>query len=717
MFNKALNPIGGPEGAIRLHVGFNKFAQGFELELIMDRIKGAPFDAENDWFGVDVQIPPTAYTVDMVVSDESKDNWDNNDGYDYRLLVEGSNASNEEWDARIQERIVYLSKMREQAEAAAKIAWKTRLKKREAAHKEATLVTRRQSAHIITCEPPYPKAGDLVKISYHPTNTNLGLATDVYITGGFNRWTLETAEVPATLMTRPTATADFVEFEMVIPTDAWMMDFVFSDGVGPGSTYDNHFGRDYHFPVEDSTTEKPPLHVCHIAVEMAPIAKVGGLGDVVTALARAIQDEGNLVEVILPKYQFFNASPMLGNMEFEVEFEALGTRIVVTKHVVEAITVFFVEPGNGMFNCDSVYGRNDDGVRFDFFCNAALEFLLQTNRQPDILHCHDWSTATVAASYWQNYHHNGLWKPKVVFTIHNMNYGQMKIGEACHHAQLTTTVSPSYAGEVSGHAAVRDNLHKFHGVRNGIDSEIWDPGTDQFLPMNYTAENHLDGKRRAREEIQQRFGLTWGSDQPMVAVVSRLTGQKGLDLIKHSIHHSLKRGAQFVLLGSAPDPKVQGDFQAMANAIGGPNAAFAFAFDEPLSHLVYAAADFVLVPSMFEPCGLTQMISMRYGAVPVVRATGGLRDTIFDVDTEKDRAAWEVDGSSDWRVSGDATNGFSFEGTDTGGLEYALDRGLDTYYNDPAWFRQFQERIMRQDWSWNRPALDYIELYYSAIRG
>jgi len=347
---------------------------------------------------------------------------------------------------------------------------------------------------------------------------------------------------------------------------------------------------------------------------MAPIAKVGGLGDVVTALARAIQDEGNLVEVILPKYQFFNASPMLGNMEFEVEFEALGTRIVVTKHVVEAITVFFVEPGNGMFNCDSVYGRNDDGVRFDFFCNAALEFLLQTNRQPDILHCHDWSTATVAASYWQNYHHNGLWKPKVVFTIHNMNYGQMKIGEACHHAQLTTTVSPSYAGEVSGHAAVRDNLHKFHGVRNGIDSEIWDPGTDQFLPMNYTAENHLDGKRRAREEIQQRFGLTWGSDQPMVAVVSRLTGQKGLDLIKHSIHHSLKRGAQFVLLGSAPDPKVQGDFQAMANAIGGPNAAFAFAFDEPLSHLVYAAADFVLVPSMFEPCGLTQMISMRYGA-------------------------------------------------------------------------------------------------------
>ena len=719
MFNKAMNPIGGPAGDIRIHVGFNKFAQGFEYELIMDRVKGAPVDPENDWYGVNLEIPHTAYTIDMVISDEKKEQWDNNDGYDYRLLVEGGegNATTKDWDARIQERIVYLAKMREEAEEAARVAAKARRKRREAAHREATLVTRRQQQHIITCEPPYPKAGDTVKITYHPQNTNLGLAQDVYITGGFNRWTHETAEIPASVMTRPTETSTFVEFDITIPTDAWMMDFVFSDGIVEGSTYDNHFGRDYHFPVEDSSVEKPPLHITHIAVEMAPIAKVGGLGDVVTALARAIQDEGNLVEVILPKYQFFNSSPMLGNMEFEGEFEALGTRIVVTKHVVEDIQVFFVEPMNGMFAVDSVYGRNDDGVKFDFFCNAALEFLLQTNRQPDILHCHDWSTATVAASYWQNYHNYGLWKPKVVFTIHNMNYGQMKIGEASFHAQLTTTVSPSYAGEVSGHAAVRDNLHKFHGVRNGIDSEIWDPSTDQFLPMNYSADNHEDGKRRAREEIQGRFGLTWGSDQPMVAVVSRLTAQKGLDLIKHSIHHSLKRGAQFVLLGSAPDPKVQGDFNAMAGSIGGPNAAFAFAFDEPLSHLVYAAADFILVPSMFEPCGLTQMISMRYGAVPVVRATGGLRDTIFDVDTEKDRAAWEVDGSTDWKVTGDATNGFSFEGTDIGGLEYALDRALDTYYNDRIWFRQFQERIMRQDWSWNRPALDYIELYYSAIRG
>jgi starch synthase len=502
-----------------------------------------------------------------------------------------------------------------------------------------------------------------------------------------------------------------------VPEDAWMMDFVFSDGVGEGATYDNHFGRDYHVPIEGSTTERPPLHVMHVSVEMAPIAKVGGLGDVITALARAVADQGNLVEIILPHYQFFGASPMLQHMEYETNFDWGGCGITVSRCIVENIQVFFIQPSNGMFAKDAVYGWNDDGQRFDFFCNAALEFLLQTGRQPDILHCHDWSTAEVAGAFWGNYHQYGLWKPNVVFTIHNMNYGQAKIGMASAASQVTTTVSPSYAGEVSGHPAVSGATAygKFHGVRNGIDPEIWDPDTDQFLPMNYNADTHEAGKRRAREEIQGRLGLTWGADQPLVGVVSRLTAQKGLDLIKHSIGHSLKRGAQFVLLGSAPDPRVQGDFNALAGSMGGPNAAFCFAFDEPLSHLVYAAADFILVPSMFEPCGLTQMISMRYGAVPVVRATGGLRDTVFDLDNDKERAAWEVDGSTDYKATGDQTNGFSFDMTDTQGLEYALDRALDSYYNDKKWFRSLQERIMRQDWSWNRPALDYIELYYAAI--
>jgi starch synthase len=721
LFNKAHNPIGGPSGKLIAHIGTNKFAMGTEAELILEPVKTERVDDDNYWYGASFLVPPTAYTLDFVISDEKKENWDNNDGNDYRLLVDTfGGATEKDWDARVQKRIKKLAEQRI-IDAENRKVWEAARKvERAEKRRKARMVTVKQQQHIMTCEPTIVNAGDEVTIKYNPGNTNLSEAETVYITGGFNRWT-HADNIPETAMIPSAAagvgTEALVEFKVKVPEDAWMMDFVFSDGVGEGATYDNHFGRDYHVPIEGSTTERPPLHVMHVSVEMAPIAKVGGLGDVITALARAVADQGNLVEIILPHYQFFGASPMLQHMEYETNFDWGGCGITVSRCIVENIQVFFIQPSNGMFAKDAVYGWNDDGQRFDFFCNAALEFLLQTGRQPDILHCHDWSTAEVAGAFWGNYHQYGLWKPNVVFTIHNMNYGQAKIGMASAASQVTTTVSPSYAGEVSGHPAVSGATAygKFHGVRNGIDPEIWDPDTDQFLPMNYNADTHEAGKRRAREEIQGRLGLTWGADQPLVGVVSRLTAQKGLDLIKHSIGHSLKRGAQFVLLGSAPDPRVQGDFNALAGSMGGPNAAFCFAFDEPLSHLVYAAADFILVPSMFEPCGLTQMISMRYGAVPVVRATGGLRDTVFDLDNDKERAAWEVDGSTDYKATGDQTNGFSFDMTDTQGLEYALDRALDSYYNDKKWFRSLQERIMRQDWSWNRPALDYIELYYAAI--
>jgi len=255
------------------------------------------------------------------------------------------------------------------------------------------------------------------------------------------------------------------------------------------------------------------------------------------------------------------------------------------------------------------------------------------------------------------------------------------------------------------------------GIRNGIDVDIWNPETDQFLPVSYSADNVAEGKAAAREELRRRVGLAGWGDKPLVGVVTRLTKQKGTHLIAHSCWRTLDRGGQFVLLGSAPDPKVQAEFDALASTHGGENAAFCFAFDEPLSHLIYAACDLILVPSMFEPCGLTQMIAMRYGAVPVVRATGGLKDTVFDVDTDKARAAWELEGSTNWMADGvDATNGFAFEGTDPGALDYALNRALDAWYNDRAWFTSLQERVMRQDWSWNKPAIDYIQLYYAALK-
>lgn len=235
--------------------------------------------------------------------------------------------------------------------------------------------------------------------------------------------------------------------------------------------------------------------------------------------------------------------------------------------------------------------------------------------------------------------------------------------------------------------------------------------------QKYTVQNSEEGKRAARKALRQRINMTDWQDKPIVGVISRLTAQKGMHLIKHAAFRTVDRGGQFVLLGSAPDPKIQGDFNRWAGQMNSDDCRAIFTYDEPLSHLIYAACDFLVVPSMFEPCGLTQMTAMRYGAVPIVRHTGGLRDTVFDVDNDKARAAWDMEGSSDWqRDKLDETNGFAFEGTDPGALDYAINRAMDAYWNDRPWIRSLQKRVMQQDWSWNRPALDYIELYYNLAK-
>lgn len=713
LWNKALNPIGG-EGAQKLvmHVGFNGWSAGVEGKFDLVPASGEARDENNDWWVAEVPIRDGALVLDFVVSDVAEKSWDNNDQSNFRLAMQ---TSDDIWDVLRELKFEEVRSKMFKAEIAEKERVERRARENAEAKAKAIEVGLKQQAFIIRTEPKVPEAGKPLKVFYNKNNTNLNWSNEIYLTGGFNRWAHGTSVAPMK-MTPPSPGEEFFTATVPsVPSDAWMVDFVFSSGVGEGAQYDNKSGRDYHLPTRGSTAKKPPLHVCHIAVEMAPIAKVGGLADVVTAIGRAIQDNGHLVEVILPKFQFFNNSVLLGGREYETHFDWGGTTIRVEKCKVEGLQCFFIEPQNGMFQTDAVYGRNDDAHRFNFFCNAALEFLVRTARQPDILHCHDWSSAEVARAYWQHYHQNGLTKPKVAFTIHNMNYGQAKLGEAVHHSQMTTTVSPSYAGEVRGNPVVGSNGHKFTGVRNGIDADIWDPETDNFLPVKYNAENQVDGKAAARAELRRRAGMTGWEDKPIVGVVSRLTAQKGVHLIKHAAHHTLSRGGQFVLLGSAPDPKIQAEFNGLAGQLAGDNTGFFFAFDEPLSHLMYAGCDVILVPSMFEPCGLTQMISMRYGAVPVVRATGGLRDTVFDVDNEKERAAWEIAGSTDWKTDGDMTNGFSFEGTDTNSLNYALDRCLDAFYNDREWFRLLQKRVMLQDWSWNRPALEYEELYYKML--
>jgi starch synthase len=697
---------------LTLKLGHNGWQDPVELEL--QRHPGMA--AKGEWWVTEITIPQTAVVLDFVINYHN--NYDNNGGDDYHAKTQlprvAANSLDTWADGLYESVLQQVTLERHNKEAQARSVQESRRLAREAAKAKAEEVRRRQMRHVLYMEPAEPRAGSPVTLYYNPNNTSLHGAERVFVSGGFNRWRHPKAFGPQELA----ANGDvYMKTTINVPKDAYSLDFVFSDAEEAGQgRYDNHGGLDYHVPVSNAVVSEPPLYVAHIAVEMAPICKVGGLGDVVTALGRAVASEGNVVEVILPRYDFFLQSPLLGGTRYETEFDWLDTKVFVTTCIVEGLRCWFLEPANRMFS-GPVYKGSGDAERFAFFCRAALEFLIRTQRQPDILHCHDWSSAEVAKAYWTEYHWYGLWKPKVIFTIHNLNYGATAIGEAAYFSQRFTTVSPSYAWEIGEHPAVAPHSGKLLGIRNGIDVDIWNPETDQFLPVGYTVETVEEGKAAAREELRRRLGLTGWGDKPVVGVVTRLTKQKGTHLIAHACWRALDRGGQFVLLGSAPDPKIQAEFDDLASTYGGENAAFCFAFDEPLSHLIYAAADIILVPSMFEPCGLTQMIAMRYGAVPVVRATGGLRDTVFDVDHDKARAAWEMEGSTNWQADAvDATNGFSFEGTDPGALDYALNRALDAWYNDRPWFRSLQRRIMSQDWSWNKPGFDYLQLYHAAMK-
>eukprot|EP00747_Dinoflagellata_sp_TGD_P118661 gnl/TRDRNA2_/TRDRNA2_172868_c6_seq16.p1 gnl/TRDRNA2_/TRDRNA2_172868_c6~~gnl/TRDRNA2_/TRDRNA2_172868_c6_seq16.p1 ORF type:complete len:848 (+),score=129.15 gnl/TRDRNA2_/TRDRNA2_172868_c6_seq16:20-2563(+) len=685
-FNQRKSDALRESSKVQLLCSFNDWElRGISMDMHHARI---PHDEKAVWWMGHIDIPQDAYEMNFVLTD-GEQHFDNNNQQNYHKGLSGGYT----WEMWQQGRVL---------------------------QRYSSVVKRRQMYHLVATEPEVPKAGEDFTVFYNAAVGGLGHASEVFLKGGFNRWS------------HPDA-VDFLKMELVTfddgqrwaatirsPPDVYSFDFVLSDGHGPEAAYDNHGSIDYHVPIVGKA-KSPRLYVVHISVEMAPIAKVGGLGDVVTALARSVQERGHLVEIILPWHEFFKDSPLLGDIEFEMEYEWGASTQWVKTCIVEGVRVFFIQPSNGMFNLGNRLYDDlwTDGERFDFFSKAALEFLLQSQRQPDILHCHDWSTAEVARAYWHDYHDYGLWKPKVVFTIHNLDYGTDRLALGAENCQRLTTVSASYAAEISDSPVVSANVGKLVGIRNGIDTKIWNPANDQFLPCGFTHERVAEGKAAARQALQERLSLRQDIDRPMIGVVSRLTPQKGVHLIKHCAHLVLERGCQFVLLGSAPDPEIQADFNQLAESLGKQHhgmASFVFAYDEPLSHLIYAGSDMIVMPSMFEPCGLAQLIAMRYGAVPVVRSTGGLRDTVFDVQTDRGKAAWEVHGWSDPDMPGmDGTNGFTFEGTDEGSLDYALNRAIDSWYDDRSWFHGLQGRVAAQDWSWDRPAEDYIELYYNVI--
>ncbi|XP_030517253.1 probable starch synthase 4, chloroplastic/amyloplastic isoform X1 [Rhodamnia argentea] len=496
-----------------------------------------------------------------------------------------------------------------------------------------------------------------------------------------------------------------------------------------------------------SAPSSPGLYVVHIAAEMAPVAKVGGLGDVVTGLSKALQKRGHHVEIIVPKYDCMQYDRMLDLRALDAVVESyFDGRLYKNKvwvGTIDGLPVFFIEPlhPDKFFWRGQFYGEHDDFRRFSFFSRAALELLFQSGKRPDIIHCHDWQTAFVAPLYWDLYAPKGLDSARICFTCHNFEYqGTAPASElascgldvqelnrpdrmqdnsardrvnpvkgAVVFSNIVTTVSPTYAQEVRTaeggkglHSTLNLHSKKFVGILNGVDTDEWNPATDAFLEVQYSF-NDLQGKAENKRAIRRQLGLSSANaSKPMVGCITRLVPQKGVHLIRHALYRTLELGGQFLLLGSSPVPHIQREFEGIAKQFQNHgDIRLILKYDESLSHRIFAASDMLIIPSIFEPCGLTQMIAMRYGSIPIARKTGGLNDSVFDVDDET--------------IPFQFRNGYTFLNADEQGANGALERAFNHYNNDPQSWQQLVHKVMNIEFSWDPSASQYEELYLRSV--
>lgn len=486
------------------------------------------------------------------------------------------------------------------------------------------------------------------------------------------------------------------------------------------------------------------MYIVQIASECAPVIKVGGLGDVVYGLSRELEMRGHCVELILPMYDCMRYDQIWGlhdaYRDLWVPWYGGAVHCSVYCGWVHGRLCFFIKPNSGdnFFNRGHYYGALDDHMRFAFFSKAALEFLLKSNKRPDILHCHDWQTGLIPVMLFEMYKYHGLWNQRVCYTIHNFKHQGVAganvlwatgLHRETHYFQYenlrdnfnpfglnymkggivysnhVTTVSPHHAWEAHhgdlgcglGHTL---HLHqnKFSGVLNGIDYSMWSPETDSFIPQQYTPETLAD-KEKNKKALRERLLLRDDPSKPILCYIGRLDDQKGVHLVHHAVYYALTRGAQFVLLGSATEQWINDWFWHEKNHLNNnPDCHLELGFNEELSHLIYAGADMIVVPSNYEPCGLTQMISLKYGTVPIVRGVGGLVSTVFDRDYDQNHPPEE-------------RNGYVFYQTDKHALETAMDRAIGLYYNYHEEFQKLQLQGMACDYSWNHPGQEYINIY------
>ena len=475
------------------------------------------------------------------------------------------------------------------------------------------------------------------------------------------------------------------------------------------------------------------MKVLFVASEAQPFMASGGLADVAGALSQALRRRLIGCRVVMPMYDTI-AQELKDKMTFVTSISlpvAWRRQYCGIFQAKQNGVIYYLIDNQYYFKRDSIYGHYDDAERFTFFARAALEILPHIGFKPDIIHCNDWQTALTPVFYKTMYCQDPWYQGiKTVFTIHNIQYqgtygmdiigdvvglkpedagileydgdaNFMKGGIEC--ADWVTTVSPSYAQEILdpwySHGLdpiLRERQWKLSGILNGIATDTNDPETDPNLALHFNVSNAKEGKAANKAALQETMGLPQRTDVPLIGIVTRLVSHKGLDLIKGVFDEFLATTeVQVVVLGSG-DWQYENYFRELANRYG-DKIAVRIGFVPSLAKKIYGGADMFLMPSKSEPCGLAQMISLRYGTIPIVRETGGLRDSITD--------------------SGDGEgNGFTFKTYNAHDMLGALRRAVDTYYNAKDYWDTLVIRALECDFSWNKSANEYIKLYKQLVK-
>ena len=463
--------------------------------------------------------------------------------------------------------------------------------------------------------------------------------------------------------------------------------------------------------------------ILFVGSEVLPFAATGGLGEVLGSLPKALAARGDYdVRVMMPYYsdigeQYRNSAKYLCNYNVGLSWRNLYCGLFELKQ--DNVTYYFID-NEYYFHRDGLYGFYDDGERYAFFCKAVMDSFYFIDFMPDIIHANDWQTALIPIYNNSKYHYD----IKLIFTIHNIEYqGQYDLKilptvfdlppeagayveyEGCVNlvkgaietSDCVTTVSESYAKELEDAAfahglqdMIRKNNWKTRGILNGIDAEGYDPATDTAIAHNFTPDD-FTGKVQDKLELQRLAGLREDAGVPVIAIISRLVAHKGLDLITKAMENIVRNcEVQLVVLGKG-DRKYEDYFIWLQNQYGGKVSAM-ITYNKDLSRKVYAGADMFLMPSKAEPCGLSQMIACRYGTVPIVRETGGLRDSIVD-------------------CSFGEGNGFTFADYNPDDMANAIYRAIDLYYNNPEGWDKLRKYISTIDFSWAKSADKYDEMY------